>query len=80
MFFLGLLVGVLVCVAGFCWWWAYMLGPARPTSLSARQQIWDIERRTIHELLQTGLGARRPGDGSLDPGVVDGTASEVESS
>ncbi len=70
MFFLGLIVGVLLVVVVIAWLTRGVGDDAVPVhSFVARQTIWDIERRTMHELLAAELAAQRAD-------CIDGTAVE----
>jgi hypothetical protein len=70
MFFLGLIRGVLLVVLAVAWLVHSVEHNATPVhSFTARQTIWDIERRTMHELLAAELAAQRAG-------CIDGSAVE----
>ncbi len=74
MFFFGLILGVLLTAMVVAGWatrsgW---LGPVPP--YSARQDIWDIERRTMHAMLAAELEAQRAAQAGA--GDIDGTAVE----
>lgn len=81
MFFLGLLIGILVCVAAFCWWRAYLLGFQSSVPLyDARAAIRAQERQTIHDLFAAEQAMRRAGGGTPGTDIIEGTAVEVERS
>jgi hypothetical protein len=71
MFFFGLILGVLVAAMAVACWASRGGWLGSLTPYSARQTIWDIERRTMHELLAAELAAQRADS-------IDGTAVEEE--